>query len=243
MQRICTECGAPFLAARASAKTCSDSHRQRRSERRKRQGGAFTDFDIHAGSTQNAMARATEEALEQLPAVARQVLADELRPVVREALTERVLDSIGQMIELLPLAQDALREDLTAVRPMTNDDGDIVYGSDGEPVYLVDGDRRAKATALVLKYTVGQPGLAPQPESPAQAPMVVNFNGMPAPSGYVDATAEHIEIGLNERLCDSCAEVKDVTLFVGGSSRCEECHEANRARVQLAIDERTANAS
>ncbi len=189
------------------------------------------------------MQQATEEALESLPSVAREVMAEELRPVVREALTGRVLDSIGAMIDLLPLAQDALLEDLTAVRALTNDEGEVQYGGDGEPIYVVDGDRRSKATALVLKYTVGQPGLAPQPEAPSQAPMVVNFNGMPAPAGYTDAVVDAIEIGMNERLCDTCEEVKDVTLFVGGSSRCEACHEANRARVQLAIEERTSNAS
>ncbi len=243
VQRVCTECGTPFVARTALAKTCCDAHRIRRSRRRKRQGADFTEFDTETGTTQAAMEAARQEALDDLPAVAREVLAEALRPVVREKLTDSVLQSIGAMIDLLPLAQDALREDLLAVRPLLDGEGDIVYGKDGEPVYTVDGDRRSKATALVLKYTVGQPGLSPQPEAPAQAPMVVNFNGMPAPTGFVDSTAEQVVLGLNERLCDTCDSVKDVTLFVGGSSRCEACHEANRARVQLAIEERTANAS
>lgn len=244
-QCICTECGKPFLSSAAGAKTCSQSHRNMRSRRKKRQAGAFTEFAQEQGGTQAAMQRAADEALENLPAVAREVLADELRPVVREHLSGRVLQSIGDMVDLLPLAQDALREDLTAVRLVMDGDGNPIADGDSPDgwMYAPDGDRRQKAVALVLKYTVGQPGLAPQPEAPAQAPMVVHFNGMPAPSGFVDATAEVIELGMNERLCDTCHEPKDVTEFVGGSNRCETCHEANRERVQAAIAERTQNAS
>ncbi|MES2936524.1 MAG: hypothetical protein V4864_02505, partial [Pseudomonadota bacterium] len=161
LQKICSECGDPFLAATDAAKTCREACRKRRSRRAQRQGAAFTEFDVDVSATTAAMEAATSQAIADLPAVARELVADELRPAVREALSGAVLSSIGDMLGLMPLVQDALKDDLTALTPVWNDEGQPLLDFNGEPALVPDYDRRAKAVALMLKYTVGQPGLAP----------------------------------------------------------------------------------
>lgn len=241
-QVLCTECPTMF-PAEGDATTCSNKCRQKRYRRRAK--GDQREYAVDTAPVLAAMDTAAKDAVDDLPAVAREVLAEELRPAVREALTGRVLDSIASMVDLLPLAQDALREDLTAVRLVTDFKGEIQYDDDGEPLYEADGDRRQKATALVLKYTVGQPGLSPQPESPEQAPITVIFPSMPAPSqqeGAVDGVA-YAELAEGERRCDMCDEAKPADEFVGSSSRCQVCHDAARARIEAAIEVRTQPAS
>lgn len=240
LQFICTECGDPFLTNTSGAKTCGATCRQRRKRRFDKNADA-PEFAVDRNTTLAAMQDAKSQALDDLPAVAREVLADELRPAVREALSGRVLQSIGDMVELLPLVQDALRDDLTAQTPLLDSNGDAIRDSDGSVVYLPDYDRRAKAVALVAKYTVGQPGLAPQPEMPEQAPLVINFPTMPAPADHIEGAAveELPELSEGERICDICREAKDAAEFVGDSPRCQACHDGQRARIEAAIAERT----
>lgn len=241
-QHVCSECPTVFVGP-STSKTCSNACRSARRRRKARQGADFTERDYSADDIQAAMEQAKAEALDDLPAVARERLGIQLDPIIKENLSDDVLASIGNMVgKLLPMAEAALEDQLQAERLVTDAEGNAVI-VDGEPLMLPDYQTRDKAISHVLKYTVGQPGLAPQPEAPEQAAIVVNFGGMPPPTGYVDGAAEPIELGMNERLCDTCGIAKDVTEFVGGSSRCEECHEANRARVQLAIEERTKPAS
>lgn len=244
-QFICTECGQPFMSADGGAKTCSNKCRQRR-YRRFKQNPEAPEFDIDAGERQEQMQNATAQALDDLPHVAREVLAEELRPAVREALTGRVLESIGDMVGLLPLVQDALRDDLSAKLPILDGDGLPIRDTDGSIVYLVDYERRTKAQQLVLKYTVGQPGLAPQPEAPEQAPIQIVFPTMPAPPSHIDGTAapeELPEVAEGQRICDICQGAKDASEFVGESSRCQLCHAAARERIEAAIAERTKGAA
>ncbi len=242
-QFICTECGHPFVSTSASAKTCGSACRQRR-HRRFAADPAASEFSINVSPTLEAMQNASAQALDDLPNVARDVLAEELRPAVREALTGRVLESIGDMVNLLPLAQEALRDDLSARVPLLDGNGDAIRDADGSLVWIVDHDRRSKATALVMKYTVGQPGLAPQPEAPEQAPLIINFPTMPAPPDHIDggAVEELPELAEGERICDICREAKPAAEFVGDSPRCQVCHDAQRARIDAAIAARTAAA-
>lgn len=243
-QKICTECGDPFTAGSEQALTCSMKCRKRRARRMKAAeaaGEKAPEYAVAAGPNQEVLEQARNSALDDLPAVAREVLAEEIRPAVREALTGRVLQSIGDMVELLPLVQDALRDDLTALTPLFNDEGRQLVDPDDNPIFLPDYDRRAKAVALVVKYTVGQPGLAPQPETPEQAPIIINFPPgmeMPVQVGAVDVEViAALEAG--QRLCDICHEPKDEDEFMAGSGRCTACHDAQRARIEAAIVERT----
>ncbi len=246
-QKICTECGDPFMAGADTALTCSIRCRKRRSDRMKRakaQGIEAPEYATAAGASQLVLEQARNEALDDLPTVAREVLAEELRPAVREALTGKVLQSIGDMVGLMPLVQAALEDDLTALRPQFDSAGVMLMEADGETPYMApDYDRRAKAVALVVKYTVGQPGLAPQPEAPELAPITIVFPpGMEPPAylGAVDADAVPLQLEPGQRLCDMCQEPKDEHEFMAGSRRCTPCHEANRARIEAAIAERTA---
>lgn len=185
------------------------------------------------------MEAATNSALDDLPAVARETLRDELAPLIREQLTSDVLDSIGGLMALLPLAQDALKADLQAERAVIGPDGEHLLRPDGTVYMEVDNDRRKHALTLVLKYTVGQPGLAPQADAPEQPAMVVVFPHMPAPTGHIDSELEEIEVADDERLCDICSAVKHKDEFVGSSNRCAVCHEQNAERARVAIAERT----
>lgn len=237
-QHVCSECPAVFVGPPTS-KTCSNACRSKRRRRKASQGSDFTERDHNAGDIQAAIEQAKEAALADLPAVARERLGAQLDPIIRENLSGDVLASIGNMVgRLLPMAEAALEAQLGAERLVTDSEGNPVI-VDGEPLMLPDHQMRDKAIGHVFKATIHQPGLAPQPEAPEQAAIVVNFGGMPPPTGYVDGTAAPIELGMNERQCDVCERVKDVTEFVGGSSRCETCHEEQRARIQLAIEERT----
>ncbi len=246
-QRICTECGVPFVAQRSNAKTCGASHRKSRSLRKQREGAKFTEFKVAAGEVQVAMEKASVVALDTLPRAAHEALREEMRPHVREHLTGEVLQAIGEMTSrLLPLAIHALEEDLAAVLPMLDRDGFPMLDTEGQPIWIPDGDRRGKATALALKYTVGQPGLSPQPEAPEQAPITVIFPALPAPTQVhtdADSTAEPLQLAEGERLCDMCGDAKPAAEFVGSSDRCSACHGANRARIEAAIAERTQTAS
>lgn len=238
-QFICSECGDPFSSEMSTAKTCGSRCRKRRSTRFGR--GDRRDYAVDTSPVLEAMEKATSQALDDLPSVAREVLAEELRPAMREGLTGDVLTSIKDMMGLVPLAQQALADELTAVKQVFNEDGSPQYDPDGNAVVVSDSDTRLKAVALLMKYTVGQPGLAPQPEQPDAAPLVINFGGMPALQQPTTAHEgdEPVEIAAGERMCDLCAAVKPDAEFVGSSSRCLVCHEGNRDRVRLAIEERT----
>lgn len=239
-QKICTECGTPFLASNEGSKTCSDAHRKRRSRRKLKQGSAFTEYDVDISATTAAMEQASKDALDDLPAVARELLAKEMQPYVREALTGEVLQSLSAMLGMMPLVQAALTDDLTALTPVWNDEGAQLLDRDGEPCLVPDYDRRQKAVAMVLKYTVGQPGLAPQPDAPEAAGVTVVFSGMGEPvitSSAQDLDEERLatlESG-DSRQCDICEAVKPKDEFVGASSRCEECQAALRARVDASV--------
>lgn len=240
-QHICTECGGPFTSSTVSSTTCSDACRKRRERRKKRQGEGFTEYDVDISATAAAMANARDQALDDLPAIAREVLAEELRPAVREALSGDVLTAIGDMMGLLPRVQESLKQDLLAWRPLVNPEtGAHERNPDGELEWEVDEGRRKHAQALVLKYTVGQPGLAPQPDAPEAAGITVVFSGMGEPavtSSAVDLGEERLaELESGEsRQCDICEAVKPSDEFVGASSRCEECQGKLRNRVNETV--------
>lgn len=240
-QKICSECGDPFLASTEAAKTCCEAHRKRRQRRKEKQGQDFTEYDVDISATTAAMEQAAQHALDDLPAVARELLAAEMQPIVREALTGEVLQSLSAMLGMMPLVQAALTDDLTALTMVWNDEGCPLMEADGvTPALVPDYDRRQKAVAMVLKYTVGQPGLAPQPDAPEAAGVTVVFSGMGEPaitSSAVDLGEERLaELESGEsRQCDICELVKPKAEFVGASSRCEDCQDKLRSRVDASV--------
>lgn len=141
----------------------------------------------------------------------------QVQPVVREALTDRVLLEIKVLTELLPTAVGALAKNLE---------------SDDE------GERR-QAAALILKYTVGNSSVAPAGEE-AQAPDINIQFGLPVQGDRVDPAAGSVlgaaedDAPPPERECMECHEFKPGDEFVGNSDRCEACH----AQMLADIDQR-----
>lgn len=239
-QGVCRECGDPFVSNRENKILCGANRcRIRRQRRRKAQGDDFTEWAQDFSEVTALLSKAEETAMTDLHLVAREVLADSIRPTIEKALiAEDVLASIAGLVGLLPLVQDALKEDLSAVKMVRLPDGSPAM-CDGEPLYEPDRDVRGKAIAHILKYTAGQPGLAPQPEAPTLQPPSVVFMGMPPmPEAPVDAEVAELlpEVASGEqRVCDACGKPKLTDEFVGDSERCQECHAAVRERAMARL--------
>ena len=132
-QRVCTECGDIFAVGRSDQLTCSGKCRTRKS-RREAKGlpepfGAQRRAELLAG----IRAVAEEGALD----MAREILAAELAPIVRENLTAEVLESVGAMVRLLPKMVAGLEEELTGA-PVWHD-GQPLMGENGKDGGLLQG--------------------------------------------------------------------------------------------------------
>jgi hypothetical protein len=132
---------------------------------------------------------------------------EQVGPVVREALTDRVLEEIKVMTHLLPEALQTLQNNLLDEDPKI----------------------RESAAALILKYTLGNQTIAPKPEQSAPA-FNISFGGMPMQGEKMDAEdgsvlGDAVEEANHERQCQECGEVKDAAEFVGESPRCLACHD------------------
>lgn len=223
--RLCGECGVAFLATHKAHKMCSPKCRVRKS--RRLAAGKSVDPEQHA-KAQARMAEAERLADEGALAIAQDVIRQELTPVIREHLTEGIMRSIGELVDLTPLMVAALKDDLTAQELVLDDKFHPILDDDNMPMYRVDKARRQRAVAIVAKYTIGSPGLAPQADSKPQ-PISVNFGGMPRP----DWDAEE-----PERECDTCREFKAEDEFENDSPRCRECQAKIKDRALDLIEER-----
>jgi hypothetical protein len=129
-------------------------------------------------------------------------------PVVRDALTETVLQEISVITHLLPEALVVLQKNL--------------HGEDPAEA--------RQAAALILRYTVGNQAVAPAREDDKPPAFNINFGSMPQQG---DATAdtdgsvlEIAEEAEELRTCLECNEPKPTDQFVGESNRCQSCHDA-----------------
>lgn len=177
--------------------TCSKRCRQRRSERLKRQRSNNGKKTPYPPELQDLHAEAQRDAKALLP----QVMRDELRPIVREALTEDVMRGIGDMVTLVPEAIEALQ------RQLQSDDDQVSN----------------RAATLILRYTLGHSSIAPPPQTPASGGMTVVFN---VPQSGSDPDAAPVEAeATEEKVCMECSKHKPAADFYAGSDRCNECHE------------------
>lgn len=187
----------------ARAKTCCDTCRSARSRRLR----AANDPDRDLGSEH--FREIAQYARNEEPDLVRDVVREEIRPIVREALTEEVLRGINDLLGLTPLAIAALKDDLE------NED---------------DPGLRQRAAALVTKYTMGHPALIQPKDAEPNAQMVVHF-ALPRPDGeavtIVDSEGEEILT----KTCDECSVEKEADQFVASSNRCNDCYEKRRADV------------
>lgn len=191
---ICSECPKQVSGR---AKTCGDACRSKRHRRIKRGRAEGTDphsrLDLPSSEIEAAINRTVDEAL---------------APVVREALTEDVLRSIGELVKLTPKAVEAIAQDLSS-------ENDFI---------------RQGAYRLLARYTLGHPALVPDMDSDKQVVVLVNGvarpGGAPQPSETVAPTPDAVGDAaepVDLRECDTCHEHKPEKEFVGASHRCTEC--------------------
>lgn len=202
LERRCSECPNSLAGKKPQTKTCSQECRSARSRRLKR---AAKEPTYH----KELSAYVRRES----PEIAHKVMEEELRPIVREALTEDVLRSLKRMVGLTPLVMDAIEEDLRSE----------------------DSTIRQRAYSLVMKYTVGHPAVVRPEEANAGQQLVVNFQ-LPRPGspGDVVAPSPVLDSDGSEELlvCDSCGEDRVPSEMVSGSTRCQECFDGLAARVR-----------
>lgn len=202
LERRCSECPNSLAGKKPQTKTCSQECRSARSRRLKR---AAKEPTYH----KELSAYVRRES----PEIAHKVMEEELRPIVREALTEDVLRSLKRMVGLTPLVMDAIEEDLRSE----------------------DSTIRQRAYSLVMKYTVGHPAVVRPEEANAGQQLVVNFQ-LPRPGdGAAAAPAYDADADVDSGelvVCDSCAQDRLPSEMVSGSTRCRECFDGLAARVK-----------
>lgn len=206
--RTCSECGTSLATKGPRAKTCSSKCRKDRSRRLQR----ANDPDSALGSEH--FRQIAQYVRNEEPDLVRDVVRDELRPIVREALTEETLRAIQSLLGLAPAAVAALAEDLANAE---------------------DPGLRQRAAALVTKYTMGHPALVSPKDTEPNAQMVVHF-ALPRPEANSNggslgiADAEPTDV-VEVKTCDECHVEKPADQFVASSSRCQQCYDARRERV------------
>lgn len=206
--RLCSECGASLLGRKADTKTCSQKCRSERSRR------------LRGLNTNRRAKELMRPEIRELVEVTRgergdvvdEVVKEELRPVVREAITEDTLRAVQDLIALTPNAVRAIEDDLTSEDPTI----------------------RHRAAQLVIKYTVGHPAIVRPPEEEADKQLVVNFN-IPRPEELPVPEAE-VVTDEETRECDMCHASKPLAEFVGGSYRCQHCYDEQQERARTMFD-------
>lgn len=140
---------------------------------------------------------------------AQELLREELRPHVREAITEEVLRGIVQLIGHVPAAVEK------AAAALNSPDEEV----------------RLKAATLILRHSAGNKAIVPDINEDKQRELNVFFN-LPRPDRL-----EVIEgAATTEKVCDSCGETKPPPEFVGNSDRCTVCFERIREAARELTD-------
>lgn len=209
--RKCSECET-LLPPGSKAKTCSSSCRQKRSRRLTRQR-------MTAGHANAAKAKVPQEWKDVLEDVGHEVAKEELRPVVREAMTEDAMQALQKMVGLLPGVVEQLQKDVRDIDPVV----------------------RQKAHAMILRYTLGHEKALPSDEKqPAGVNVIFT---MPRPGQEPDTTpelsdtAQPLPVDAEElRECDTCKVARPLTDFFGNALRCNPCVDAFQARAQALLE-------
>lgn len=181
--------------------TCTKACRNKRSLRLRREAK-----EAAAASTNPVLAEMRLATNQHYVDVAKEVLREQLQPIVRQTLTEDVLRAINDLVGLTPAAVAALHEDLESE----------------------DKVLRQRAYSLLMKYTVGHQALVKQEDTEDKSQLVVNFN-LPRP----DSTAPLPEEAAPPAIvvCDICKEPKPDTEMVAGSDRCQTCFDEWKAKI------------
>lgn len=143
---------------------------------------------------------------------AREVAKEELRPVVREAMTEDVMKAIQSLVSLTPRVVDAISEDLDAEDPNV----------------------RQRAYTLIARYLFGKDTLV-APESDTASGLVVHFQ-LPRPGDEEPTEGEEVVDVEAVRTCDLCENEKPESQFVSGSDRCRDCFNGLKDKTAELLD-------
>lgn len=209
LPRRCSECE-NFLPAGsiASRKTCSANCRAKRHRRLAAQRKKAS----HVAADQRQIPQDWKDVLED---VGHEVAKEELRPVVREALTEDSMQSLQKMVKLLPGVVEELQRDI-------HHEDEVV---------------RQKAHQMVLRYTLGHEKALP-PDDKAPTGLTVNFT-MPRPDATAEVSATELPVDADAdelRICDTCQEPKPLADFFQGALRCRSCVAAFQARAHALLE-------
>ncbi len=198
LHQRCSECPHTLKGRPAGTKTCSIKCKSARARRIKRSKEAAGQNSVLPEGMADVSAVVTKGAKD----VAHEVLRDELRPIVREALTEDVLHGINTMVGLTPRAIELLQKQMESR----------------------DETISQRAVTLLLKYTMGNPSVAPPPTTPAAGGLTVVL-GMPRPGDAIgsEVAAQDPSDAEELRACGDCGEDKLECEFVAGSQRCRTC--------------------
>jgi len=141
-------------------------------------------------------------------------MRDELRPVVREQITEHTLRAIQGLVALTPVMVEAIGRDLEHPDPVI----------------------RQRAYSVMARYTLGHSAIVPPPEEAHRQTMTVIFDGM-VRAGQQPTTIEADPAPVDEpqRICNSCDATKPAAEFVEHSDRCVVCHEQLQARMREVV--------
>ena len=202
----CSECGKTLENPRA--RTCGPTCRSKRSRRsRKKRAPGGQKLSDHLGTVSDVVSKRTKDT-------AHEVLKEEMRPVVREAITSDVLCAINEMVALMPRAVELIRQDLE---------------NEADPAL------RQRAYTLLTRYTLGNPSVAPVSAEQQPAPMSVVFQ-LPRPGDApasvdapVDVVAQEVPEAVKD--CQECGGAFPLSAFPDDAARCQECHDELRKRV------------
>jgi hypothetical protein len=223
-QLVCTECGERLPAGShptrktcppdpARGKNCPEKRKsrlktaRRQAARKRSQGNGGVDYrdePMHQAALPNGSG--VSSAIDEVGHI---VIAEELRPLIREALTDHVLLSLRQLVGITPDIVARLSEDV----------------NDTDPVV------RQKAYGLVLRYVLGHGAVQPKPDE-ASGNLHIHFDSMPRPDGFdggieddpeAQDDVEAVEVPDGHRLCEDCLEPKPLEQFDEAAPRCDEC--------------------
>ena len=140
---------------------------------------------------------------------------EELRPIIREQITEETLRAIQGLVALTPVMVEAIGRDLEHPDPQI----------------------RQRAYSVMARYTLGHTAIVTPPEEASRKTMTVIFDGMVRPGQDPEPREELPAPEARPRTCDVCQETKPADQFVEDSDRCQACHGQLLAKLRDVLGE------
>lgn len=197
----------PSCANRRKQRLKSAARKAARQRAKPRSASGGLEHDYRGEPMHQAAIPSVSGVSSAIDEIGHKVIAEELRPMIRQALTDNVLDALTKLVGITPDIVARLAEDV-------NDEDPVV---------------RQKAYGLVLRYVLGHGAVQPKDEA-ERATMTVLFESMPRPAP--DATSPEppqlpepaVEVEADElKPCEDCNVEKPVTEFDNDAPRCRQC--------------------